>query len=679
MRTIQVPGDKSISHRALLFAALAEGKSRLEGVLPGADCQSTAHALRAMGVSIPELPADGGPFRLQSSGMGALHPPAALLDCGNSGTTARLLLGLLTGLEIEATLTGDESLRSRPMARVTSPLESFGARFREEGEPGRLPLRTLGGRLRPIRHHSRVASAQVKSALLLAGLGQGVRVEVEEPHQSRDHTERMLRRMGVGLDSEGISPHRVILPEGRWSPSPIDLRVPGDVSSAAFFLVLALLGGAGEGLAVENVGLNPTRTGLLDVLERMGAGIVRTNLREEADAAGEPAGDLVARPARLSAVEVGGDEIPALIDEVPILAVAAARAEGTTVIRDAEELRVKESDRIRALVLNLSALGVDVEELRDGLVIHGSDRPLQGRIRAFHDHRIAMAFGILGVLPGNRIEVDDPAVASVSFPGFWSLLDELAGRGGEGGDPPEGERADASGGRRGSGVESGRVVTIDGPAGSGKSSTARDLASHLGYSHLDSGAVYRALTLALIRAGVPAEEWESRAVSALGEVRVTLAPNDGGFRVLLDREEVDDAIRSHEVTQGVPILAAIPGIREMVMGVQREAAGIGGIVAEGRDMGTVVFPGADLKVYLTAELTERARRRLLQLGAEPTPEAIRITADELAERDRQDESRTVAPLRKPEGAIEVDTTALTPREQVRVIADAVRKLDARPE
>ncbi|MEX2531380.1 MAG: 3-phosphoshikimate 1-carboxyvinyltransferase [Gemmatimonadota bacterium] len=674
MRTIRVPGDKSISHRALLFATLATGESRLEGVLPGADCQSTANALRAMGVSVPELPLDGSPFSLRSAGMSALRAPSTPLDCGNSGTTARLLLGLLTGLGVEASLTGDESLRSRPMARVTSPLEIFGAQFREEGEPGRLPLRTLGGRIGPIRHRSAVASAQVKSALLLAGLGQGVRVEVEEPQQSRDHTERMLRRMGVAVQARGVSPHSVVLPEGSWAPSPIELQVPGDVSSAAFFLVLSLLGGAGPGLTVANVGLNPTRTGLLDVLERMGAGIVRTNLREEADEAGEPAGDLTAQPGRLSAVEVGGDEIPALIDEVPILAVAAARAEGTTVIRDAAELRVKESDRIRALALNFSALGVEVEELEDGLVIHGSDRLLVGRVRAFHDHRIAMAFGVLGALPGNRIQVEDPEVASVSFPGFWDLLDELGGGAGS----PSGGTGDA-GAPSGPalGDSAGRIITIDGPAGSGKSSTASDLARHLGFRHLDSGAIYRALTLALIRKGIPAEDWEARAVPALEDVRVELAPNREGFQVLLDGEGVGDAIRSHEVTEGVPVLAAIPGVREKVIGVQRDAAVACDIVAEGRDMGTVVFPSADLKVYLTAELPERATRRILQLGEEPTPEAVQTTAAELAERDRQDEGRTAAPLRKPEGALEVDTTSLTRAEQVRVIADAMREVGTR--
>jgi 3-phosphoshikimate 1-carboxyvinyltransferase len=665
--SIRVPGDKSISHRALLLAALADGESRLEGLLPGADCRSTAGVLRHLGVPVPELPSDGAPFALEGVGLRGLRAPGAVLDCGNSGTTARLLLGLLAGLGIEATLDGDESLRARPMARVTDPLQRSGAAFREEGSPGRLPLRVVGGhRLGPIRHRSPVASAQVKSALLLAGVGADAPVEVLEPVRSRDHTERMLRRMGAAVTSSGGTPHRLLLVDPPARLEPMELRVPGDVSSAAFFVVLALVGGTGEALTIADVGLNPTRTGLLQALERMGGRVERSDEREGDDPAGEPAGHLTIRLSDLAGIEVAGADIPSLIDEIPILAVAAARAEGTTVIRDAAELRVKESDRLRALALNLREVGVQVEELPDGLVIEGSDRPLAGRVRAFHDHRIAMAFGVLGALPGNHIEVDDPGVVDVSFPGFWELLRKLAGPAPEGGE--------RTGGGRPPGVVRSPVVTIDGPAGSGKSTTAREVARRLGLRHLDSGALYRALTLALLDEGLDPSRWEEEGPERLRDRDLRLEEAEGHFRVLLDGEAPGDALRSPEVNAGVARLAAIPEVRELVLGPLRRAARRGGVVADGRDMGSVVLPDADLKVFLTASLEERARRRLLQEGGEPGEAAVRKTAEELAQRDRIDESREVAPLRRPEGAFELDTTGLDLETQVERVVRAVDAL-----
>lgn len=431
---IRVPGDKSISHRSLMLSALADGESRLRGLLPGADCKSTASVLRALGAVVPPIPEDGSEITVVGRGPELLESPAAPLDCGNSGTTARLMLGLLSGLPIEASLTGDASLRSRPMRRVSTPLAQMGARFIEEGEPDRLPLRVQGGELSPLTYRSPVASAQIKSALLLAGLTGGVPVEVIEPLRSRDHSERMLRRMGVSVeDGEVADGWSVRLTPPTVPLRPLDLLVPGDISSAAFFIAFGLLGGAGGELRIANVGLNPTRVGLLDLLREMGGEILVENLREADSPAGEPAGDLVVRPSELRGGSVGGERIPLMIDEVPILAVLAARVDGVTEIRDAEELRVKESDRIRVLVENLEGLGAKVEELPDGLRVHGNPSArLDGGIRAFHDHRIAMAFGVLGALPGAEIVVDDPDVADVSFPGFWQLLEDLSAQRGEG-------------------------------------------------------------------------------------------------------------------------------------------------------------------------------------------------------------------------------------------------------
>ncbi len=420
---VRVPGDKSITHRALILSALARGTSLLCGLLPGEDPWSTVRALRALGLAAPDLPDDGGTVAVTGHGFREVRAPAEPIDCGNSGTTARLLLGLLAGYPFPATLTGDASLRARPMRRVTEPLERMGARFEELDEPDRLPIRVTGGALRPIDYVSPKASAQVKSAILLAGVSGGAEARVTEPVASRDHTERMLRAMGADLEHEpgegGTATVRLRPPEFL---APLNCTVPGDFSSAAYFIALGLLA-SGGGVVIRGVGVNPTRTGLLDVLRRMGAEV---ELRDSCDVCEEPVSDVFARPAALRATRVEAREIPAMIDEVPVLAALAARAEGETVITGADELRVKESDRLRALAANLRAIGVEAEELADGLVVRGTDAPLAGRVRTFGDHRIAMAFGVLAALPGNAIEIDDPDVVRISYPGFWDRLGDAA-------------------------------------------------------------------------------------------------------------------------------------------------------------------------------------------------------------------------------------------------------------
>ncbi|HEY0153315.1 MAG TPA: 3-phosphoshikimate 1-carboxyvinyltransferase [Longimicrobium sp.] len=419
-----VPGDKSITHRALMFAALAHGESRLSGLLPGEDCRSTASVLRALGCDIPDIPEDGSEIRVTGHGVSEWRRPTAELDCGNSGTTARLMMGILASRPFAATLTGDESLRGRPMRRVTAPLQRMGAHFNEAGAPDRLPIEIVGGPLRSLDYASPTASAQVKSAILLAGLTAGVPVSVTEPHLSRDHTERMLAALGVHVQASPVEGGwRVAVPAHRRPLGALDLRVPGDPSSAAFLAALALMADEGE-LVIRGVGVNPTRTGFLTIAERMGAQIGRTNERTEG---GELVADLVVRPSSLRGTSVGGDEVPAAVDEMPMLAVLAARAEGETRITGAGELRVKETDRIAAIAGNLRALGADAEELDDGLVVRGSDKPLVGRIKTYGDHRIAMAFGVLGALPGNEVEIDDRECAAVSFPGFFDRLRELTG------------------------------------------------------------------------------------------------------------------------------------------------------------------------------------------------------------------------------------------------------------
>jgi 3-phosphoshikimate 1-carboxyvinyltransferase len=423
MIAIQVPGDKSISHRALMLAPLADGTSRLSGLAQGADVAATATAMRALGV---EEAIQTGPEFLEVTGPVELRDPDAPIDCQNSGTTARLLLGLTAGARVTATFDGDASLRRRPMARVLDPLRSAGAEVRELGDPGRLPVRVAGGALRAIEHRSPVASAQVKSALLFAGLSAGVPVTVYEPGPSRDHTERLLTAMGMSVETESLSDgFRVGLAVSDRPPHPLDLQVPGDFSSAAFWIALAVLGGAGNGVRIEGVGLNPRRTGLLRVLEAMGAAI---DVRGRGETAGEPVGDIVARPSSLTGVAVPADWLPTLVDEIPVLACIASRAAGTTEIRGAAELRVKESDRLAALHANLATLGVTCRELADGLSIEGTAGGLAGTINSHADHRIAMSFGVLGALTGSSIRVDNRTSVEVSYPGFWDELQRIERR-----------------------------------------------------------------------------------------------------------------------------------------------------------------------------------------------------------------------------------------------------------
>ena len=419
---VTVPGDKSISQRALILAALSEGSSRVSGLLASADPRATAGALRALGASIPPVPTDGSPIVVTGKGLHGLRPSAAPIDLENSGTGARLLLGVLCGQSFETTVTGDESLRSRPMRRVTEPLGRMGARFEELGEPGRLPIRVLGGKLEPVDLSLSVASAQIKSAVLFAGLVGGVSVALTEPGLSRDHTERMFRAAGVSVTEVPAGPGRhveMVSPPERLHAR--DWTVPGDFSSAAFLVALAVLGGAGPSLAIRNVGINPSRTGLLPILRRMGA-----RIRVEADGddtgVGEPVGTIHVSPSELVGTTVTGDEVPSAVDELPILAALAARAEGITRIEGAGELRVKETDRLKALSDNLRSLGVAVEEMADGMEIEGTRGPLAGRTRSFGDHRIAMAFGVLGAIPQCDIEVEGAEAVDVSYPEFWSDL-----------------------------------------------------------------------------------------------------------------------------------------------------------------------------------------------------------------------------------------------------------------
>lgn len=412
---LRVPGDKSISHRAVMFGALSEGTTEITGFLPGADCKSTIRCFRGLGVEIEELAPDH--VIVRGKGVAGLQEPADILDVGNSGTTIRLMSGILAGQPFFSVLTGDASIRRRPMDRVAVPLRQMGARISGR-QGGRLaPLAITGTALQPIHYQSPVASAQVKSSVLLAGLACEGETSVTEPAQSRDHTERMLRGFGAEVRVSGLT----ATVAGRPRLTGRQVAVPGDISSAAFFLVAGSIVPGSEVL-IEGVGVNPTRTGVLEALAAMGADVTLLNRR---DAAGEPVADLLVRGAGLKATTIAGDLIPRLVDEIPVLAVAACFAAGTTVIRNAEELRVKESDRIACMVAELRKLGARAEELPDGMVIEGG-QPLRGAaVQSYDDHRMAMALAVAGLAADGEMEVSGAEAIDVSFPGFAATLDSL--------------------------------------------------------------------------------------------------------------------------------------------------------------------------------------------------------------------------------------------------------------
>lgn len=417
---VRVPGDKSISHRALLFGAIAEGTTRIEGLLPAEDPLSTAACLRAMGVAVSAIEA-GQPVLVEGVGLDGLQEPETILDCGNSGTTMRLMMGLLAGRDgRHFILTGDDSLRRRPMRRVGAPLGSMGARINGRCGGNLAPLAIQGQALNGTTIHTPVASAQVKSAILLAALTANGPTTVIEPVQSRDHSERMLRAFGAQLEVGGAGNTEVRLTPGA-SLRGQEVVVPGDISSAAFWLVAAAIT-PGSQLTVENVGLNPSRTGVLDVLDQMGASIRVHNRR---DVAGEPVGDLSVEHGPLRGFRIDAELIPRLVDEIPVLAVAACYADGESRVSGAEELRVKETDRLAVMARQLGAMGARIEEQADGMTIQGATT-LQGAVMDSEtDHRVAMSLAVAAQIARGGSELHRAEAAAVSYPGFWDDLERL--------------------------------------------------------------------------------------------------------------------------------------------------------------------------------------------------------------------------------------------------------------
>ena len=412
---LTVPGDKSISHRSIMLGSLARGTTTVTGFLQGADCLSSIACFRQMGIEIEN---DQNTVKIHGKGLHGLSRPTDTLDTGNSGTTTRLMSGILAAQPFDCTINGDASIQSRPMNRIITPLSMMGAHIQSVNNNGCAPLHIIGGPLKGIAYTSPVASAQVKSAVLLAGLYAQGETSVTEPFLSRDHTERMLRACGADITCQGttarIHPARELYA--------CDIHIPGDISSAAYFIAAGLIVPGSE-IRLHHVGINPTRDGILKVCRDMGADIVLDN---EKELGSEPAADIIVRSSKLHGTTIGGSIIPTLIDELPIIAILACFAEGTTIIKDAQELKVKESNRIDIMVENLKAMGADITATEDGMIIHGG-RPLHGAAIATHrDHRVAMSFAVAGLASDGVTRLDHGGCVDISYPGFFEDLKKLA-------------------------------------------------------------------------------------------------------------------------------------------------------------------------------------------------------------------------------------------------------------
>ncbi len=637
-----VPGDKSISHRALMLSSQALGTTRIYGLLEGEDVLRTAAALKACGVPITRH-ADGH-WTVSGRGIGGLQEPSDILDMGNAGTAARLLMGLLSTYNFTSHFTGDDSLKKRPMMRVITPLEQIGASFMAR-EGGRLPLAMHGAtHPSPISYTLPVASAQVKSAVLLAGLNTPGTTTVIEREATRDHSERMLRFFGVEVQSEVKDGATIITLTGQPNQTPEDreLHVPADPSSAAFPIVAALLVPNSE-VTVPNVCLNPLRTGLFDVLKQMGADLTITNLR---DVGGEPVGDITARTSNLSEVDVPAHIAPSMIDEYPILAVACACATGKSTMRGLGELRVKESDRLAAIIAGLRANGIEALEEGDDLIVYGkAGAPLGGGVVTTHfDHRIAMSFLILGLVTQKPVMVDDIRAISTSFPGFMPLMRHLGAKFIiERKERPTPERR--------------MVIAIDGPAASGKGSLARRLAYHFGLGYLDTGLLYRAVGMRVLYADQQPEDVAAAIAAA---------------RAINSQDLANPKLRGERIGTAASVVSAIPEVREVLLDYQHKFAALeNGAVLDGRDIGTVICPQADHKFFITASLEARARRRHKELQDYGVKVDYQSVYDDLVERDARDATRAVAPMKPADDAVVIDTSDLSMNEVFEQVLAAI--------
>lgn len=629
---ILIPGDKSISHRALILSSQRVGTTRIAGLLEGEDVLATASALKAMGVPIEKTA--HGEWLVRGVGVGGLKQSKAVLDMGNSGTSTRLLMGLVTPYPFTTFFTGDESLSRRPMARAMTPLSQMGAKFvARDGQF--LPLAVQGTPdAQPITYRLPVASAQVKSALLLAALNIAGTTRVVEPTPTRDHTENMLRYMGFSIEcTHHDDGETTICLPGKQVQSAQDLHidVPADPSSAAFAVVAALLCKNAQVL-IRNVCVNPSRTGLYTTLAEMGAQITWLNQRASG---GEPVADLLVASSKLRGVVVPAARAPSMIDEYPILAVAAAFAQGETVMHGLAELRVKESDRLQAIAEGLHACGVSARVDGDTLTVSAYGEPPRGgaTITTHFDHRIAMAFLVMGMASVQPVTVDDARAIQTSFPGFSQSFNAL------GADimPLGYVRSMAS-------QNTPIVVAIDGPAASGKGTLARRVAEYFGLNYLDTGSLYRAVGMKLVYAGADPQDRQAALKAAL----------------TIDADDLaNPRLRQERIGQAASVISAYTEVRQALLDFQRDYARRSpGAVLDGRDIGTVVCPDADFKFFITATLYARARRRHKELQGQGIEVIFESVLEDLRERDERDEKRSIAPMRPADDAFIIDTSSL---------------------
>jgi len=640
----KVAGDKSISHRALMLSSQVLGKTHITGLLEGEDVLATAGALRALGVDVQRI--GHQEWTVQGVGIGGFADPTQVLDMGNAGTGARLMMGLLASYPFVSIFTGDASLCSRPMQRVMTPLQAMGATFMSR-DKGRMPLAMQGvSDGLPITYRLPVASAQVKSAVLLAGLNVAGITTVIEPIATRDHTERMLQGLGIAVDVEiGAEGKRIICVQGHQTTPYQDrsITVPADPSSAAFPTVAALLVEGAE-IVLSDVCMNPLRTGLFTTLQEMGADITYEDVREEA---GEPIANVRVRYSKLHGVEVPAERAPSMIDEYPVLAVAAAFASGVTVMHGLEELRVKESDRFQAIVDGLHACGVRTHVEGDTLHVFGNDDGFVrggGHITTRLDHRIAMSFLVMGMATQQPVSVDDDRAIATSFPDFIVLMNRMG--------------ADF---RKNTiqGADTPRVIAIDGPAASGKGTLARRLAQHYGLGYLETGKLYRAVAAKLLDAGQDPQDVEAAQKAAY---------------TLTEEDIMHPALREETVGNAASIVSAIPEVRAALLEYQqRYAARPEGAVLDGRDIGTVICPQAEVKLFITATDDARAQRRFKELQAQGDTLSFDAVLQDMRARDARDANRNAAPLVAAADALTIDTSAFTADEVFEMVVAMIQQ------
>ncbi len=659
---LKVAGDKSISHRALMLSSQALGETTIFGLLEGEDVMRTAAALRLMGVSIERIIEEKDAqttiikWLVKGVGIGGLQESPEIMDMGNSGTSTRLLMGLVTPYPYSSFFTGDSSLCSRPMKRVITPLEQIGAQIVAHSG-ATLPL-SLKGTANPnaIHYTLPVASAQVKSAILLAALNTSGITTVIEKEATRDHTENMLEFFSIPLERKKTAEGIEITISGKPSQEEKqrEIYVPGDPSSAAFPVVAALIVPDSE-LLIRNVCINDLRSGLFTTLREMGANIVYENERL---LGGEKIADLRVKSSALLAVDVPAQRAPSMIDEYPILAVAAAFAEGESVMRGLGELRVKESDRLSSVIENLRACGVEARAEGDNLHVRGKSQALRGatkaKITTRFDHRIAMAFMVLGMASNEAVEIDDADAIKTSFPEFIELMNSL-------GAAIIPARADKN---KNGGLNNGGsnnvvnnvqitnkkplVIAIDGPAASGKGTLARRLAENFGMDYLDTGSLYRAVGMKMIYGGKDPENKEAAIETARS----------------IDIDDLSNPrLRQEKVGKAASIISAFPEVRAVLLDYQRNfAASAKGAVLDGRDIGTVVCPEADYKFFITATLYARAKRRHKELEGQGIEVVFESVLEDLRERDERDQNRKSAPLRPADDAIIIEASAAAAEE-----------------